>query len=147
MKPSWVMPMSEENKHWMESAETAQMRIAQAQALKTQAAESGLRFDAFLVPSQATWILELVERGDFIDPAEAIFVLMQEVQELQQHPDVKLALLKKQLDEGIAQLDRGESISGDEVMANLKERVKNYTQSSPAYWDKIEQPENPVKTS
>ena len=133
------MPMSKENKHWMESDETAQMRIAQAKALKTQAAESGLRFDAFLVPTQATWILELVERGDFIDPAEAIFVLMQEIQELQQHPDVKLALLKKRLDEGINQRDRGESISGNEVMANLKERVKKHTQSSPAYWDKIEQ--------
>ena len=45
--------MSEENKHWMESDETAQMRIAQAQALKTQAAESGLRFDAFLVPANS----------------------------------------------------------------------------------------------
>ena len=99
------------------------------------------------MPSQATWILELVERGDFIDPAEAIFVLMQEVQELQQHPDVKLALLKKRLDEGVAQLDRGESISGDEAMANLKERLESHTQSSPAYWEKIEQPENPAKAS
>jgi len=48
-------------------------------------------------------------------------------------------LLKKRLDEGINQRDRGESISGNEVMANLKERVKKHTQSSPAYWDKIEQ--------
>ena len=136
--------MGEENKHWMESDETAQARIAQAKALKAQAAEGGLRFEAFLVSSQATWILELVESGDFIDPAEAVFVLMQEAQELQKHPDVKLALLRKQLDEGIAQLDRGECVSGDEVMANLKERVKNHTQSSPAYWDKIEQPKEPM---
>lgn len=135
--------MGEENKHWMESDETAQTRIEQAQALKQTAAESGLRFEAFLVPSQATWILELVERGEFIDPAEAIFVLMQEAQELQQHPEVKQALLKKRLDESIAQADRGETVDGETFLQETLDRLKNHVPKAPAYWEKIEQPKEP----
>lgn len=65
--------MGEDNKHWMESDETAQTRIEQAQALKQSAAESGLRFEAFLVPSQATWILELVEAWGVYRPCRGNF--------------------------------------------------------------------------
>ncbi len=71
------MPMGEENKHWMESDGTAQARIAQVKALKAQAAEGGLRFEAFLVSSQAICILELVERDAFVqfwhDPQRAFY--------------------------------------------------------------------------
>jgi len=44
--------------------------IAQARALKDQARQGGLRFEVFLPPDLAGWILDLVERGVFVDPAK-----------------------------------------------------------------------------
>jgi hypothetical protein len=47
--------------------------IAQAKALREQASEGGLRFEVFLPPGLAEWILDLVALGVFVDPSEAVF--------------------------------------------------------------------------
>jgi len=38
-------------------------RIAQARALREQAGKGGLRFEAYLPPDLAEWLLDLIERG------------------------------------------------------------------------------------
>lgn len=136
-----------DNRHWVESDETAKARIEQAQSLREQAAAGGLRCEVFLIPSLATWMLEMVERGDFIDPSEAVFVFLQQAQELQKYPDIKRDLLRKQLDEAAASLDRGEGIDGETVFREMKERMKNHVPSPAAVWQKIEQPKEPQKTN
>ena len=56
--------------------EVKAMRIAQARALKEQAGKGGLRFEAYLPPGLAEWLLDLIERGVFADPSEAATVIV-----------------------------------------------------------------------
>ncbi len=74
--------MSQNDMHWAETDETAKQRIEQARALKATAAKDGLKFEAYLTPNIATWVLEMVERGDFIDPSEAVFVFMKQAMDI-----------------------------------------------------------------
>ena len=71
--------------------------VAQAQALTTQASEGGLRFEVFLPPGLAEWLLGMVASGTFLDPAEAAFVMFGEQKELSAHPDLRRALLGRSL--------------------------------------------------
>ncbi len=75
--------------------------VAQAKALRKQAAEGGLRFEAYLPPHLAEWLLERIEKGVFLDPSEAIFVLLGEQEELEPHIDLRRELLRRSLDGAI----------------------------------------------
>jgi hypothetical protein len=46
-----------------DSPEAKAARIAQAEALRQQAGKGGLRFEAYLPPDLAEWLLSLIERG------------------------------------------------------------------------------------
>src|SRR3546814_13247955 len=46
---------------------------AQAESLREQARAGGLRFEAYLPPALADWLLEPNERGLFAAPSEAVF--------------------------------------------------------------------------
>jgi hypothetical protein len=94
-------------------------RIAQARALKEQAAKGGLRFEAYLPPDLAGWLLDLIERGVFADPSEAIFVILGEHRELEPHADLRRELLSRSCRAAID--DPRPSLSGDEVEKQLRE--------------------------
>jgi antitoxin ParD1/3/4 len=79
------------------SKEERDAAIAQAKALHDLAKESGLRFEAYLPPSMADWLLSLVEEGTFLDPRHAVFVMLQDVRELRKHPDMRKELLRRTL--------------------------------------------------
>ena len=70
---------------------------AQARALREQARKGGLRFDAYLPPSLAEWLLELIERGIFADPSEAVFVILGEHRDLEPHADLRREALKRRV--------------------------------------------------
>ncbi len=124
------------NKHWVESEETAQMRIEQAQALRKKVAEgSGLSFETYLTPDQAEWILEKVEKGLFVDPCEAVFVIMQEAKELEPHKDLRDELLRRSLQE--AEDDPRPPIPGEEVFARLSEKMRQ-PRPETVIWQKID---------
>ena len=129
--------MSDKNLVWPEDEETAKARIEQVQKLKPVAAESGLRFEAYLPPDLAEWVLDQVERGDFVDPSEAIFVYMQQAQELSPHDDLKAELLKRKLEESM----KGPFISGEDVFERLRCELDEQTDSEPARWENIKQPD------
>jgi hypothetical protein len=40
--------------------------------------KGGLRFGTYLPPNLAGWLLDLIERGVFTDPSEAVFVILGE---------------------------------------------------------------------
>jgi len=106
----------------------------QARALRAQASEGGLRFHAYLPSSLADWLLELVERGVFSDPSEAVFVMMGEFQELWPHQDLRDELLRRSVQAAIDDPRRG--ISGEEVAARMK-LWSELPRPEPAQWRKL----------
>ena len=63
--------------------------VAQAKALREQASKGGLKFEVFLTSDLAEWVLNLVAKDVFTDPSDAVFLLMQEQQELAGHADLR----------------------------------------------------------
>ena len=69
----------------------------QAQALREQARAGGLRFEAYLPGSLADWLLEHLEKGHFVDPSEAVFVMMGLFRDMEPHQDLREELLRRKL--------------------------------------------------
>jgi antitoxin ParD1/3/4 len=70
-------------------------------SVRRQAAAGGLRFEAYLPPSLAEWMISLVEQEVFHSPSAAVFVAMQSFWELDDHPDVKQDLLTRIIQKSI----------------------------------------------
>lgn len=112
-------------------AELKQQCVAQAKALRKQAAEGGLRFEAYLPPQLAEWLLERIEKGVFLDPREAVFVLLGEHKALEPHKDLRRELLGRRLDAAIN--DPSPRIPINEVFDELKKRMSP-PRPEPATW-------------
>ena len=104
-------------------------------SVRRQAAEGGLRFEAYLPPGLAEWVISLVKQAVFHSPSEAAFVAMQSFQELEDHPDVKQELLARILQKGIDSMEEGGGMSAEEVMARLRKTMEG-PRAEPAVWDK-----------
>jgi len=105
------------------------------EAVRRQAREGGLRFEAYLPPGLAEWVIALVDQDVFHSPAEAVFVAMQSFQELDEHPDLKQELLKRVLQKGIDSAKKGEGIPAEKVMERLRQEMAR-PRPEPAVWDK-----------
>jgi Arc/MetJ-type ribon-helix-helix transcriptional regulator len=114
------------------SAEEKAKNIAQAKALRARAEKGGLRFNAYLPPGLADWLLGLIEKGTFIDPSEAVFVMLQQAQELEPHHDLRRELLARMLQ--AAEDDPRPSIPAEEVFKKLREL--HSSPMEPAVWEK-----------
>jgi hypothetical protein len=108
------------NETWP-TAQQKESCVAQAQALRKQAAEGGLRFEAYLPPQLAEWLLERIEKGVFLDPSEAAFVLFAEHEELEPHKDLRQELLRRRLQ--AASDDPRPRISAEQALAELREKI------------------------
>lgn len=117
---------------WPDPADKAHA-IEQAKRLRDQAAKGGLRFEAYLPPSLALWLLDLIEQGKFLDPSEAVFVILGEHKELAPHADLRRELLKRSIQ--AAADDPRPGISGNEMKTRLREKFKNPL-PEPARWEK-----------
>jgi antitoxin ParD1/3/4 len=113
------------------SAEEKAKNIAQAVALREQAQKGGLRFQAYLPPSLAEWLLGLIERGVFVDPSEAVFVILGEHKDLEPHADLRRELLKRILQ--AAMDDPRPSIPGEEAIERLR-KMAEAPRPEPAVW-------------
>jgi antitoxin ParD1/3/4 len=133
------MPESSTNKHWVETDGTARQRIEQARALKERAKQSGLKFEVYLPSGLAEWVLQMVEDGVFIDPCEAVFVLMQQAKELEPHADLKQEILRRSLSKAEKEYENGNFYTMEEVREHLDEIIRGET--PPVTWKKIEQPD------
>lgn len=107
----------------MHPSRSSKPDIEQAEALRDRAARDGLRFEAYLPPSIAEWVLDEIIAGHFVEPSELAFYAVKQSQELGRHPHVCDALLKAQLEGAIAQAEAGDVISGEEVFVRLREQV------------------------
>src|SRR3546814_19246166 len=54
-----------------------------------------LRFEAYLPPALADWLLEPIERVMFADPSEAVFAIVGNFRDLEPHRDLRDALLRR----------------------------------------------------
>src|ERR1700733_763377 len=123
---------SDAQKDWRTPADCAR-DIAQAKALREQACKGGLRFEVFLPPGLAEWLLDFVERGVFVDPSEAVFVILGEHKDLEPHDDLRTEILKRSLD--AARDDTRPPIALDEFKKKMAERMAE-PRPEPAVWRK-----------
>jgi antitoxin ParD1/3/4 len=79
----------------------------------------------------AEWLLGLIERGVFVDPSEAVFVILGEHKDLEPHADLRRELLKRTLQ--AAMDDPRPSISHEEMMERLRKLAKA-PRPEPAEW-------------
>ncbi|ARR57740.1 CopG family transcriptional regulator (plasmid) [Rhizorhabdus wittichii DC-6] len=107
---------------------------AQAKALREQARAGGLRFEAYLPPALADWMLERIEAGMFADPSEAVFAIVRTYSELEPHRDLRDELLGRMLDASAAELESARP--ADEVFAKLHRELAG-PRPEPARWQKI----------
>ncbi len=117
---------------WRTPADRAR-DIAQAKALRQQACKGGLRFEVFLPPGLAEWVLDFVERGVFVDPSEVVFVILGEHRDLEPHGDLRTEILKRSLDASIN--DPRPPIPLDEFKKKMAERMAEL-RPEPAAWRK-----------
>jgi Arc/MetJ-type ribon-helix-helix transcriptional regulator len=107
----------------------------QAHVLRDSAAEGGLRFQAYLPPELALWILDRIEQGVFTDPSEAVFVLLDEARELEPHQDLRQDLLKRRILS--AANDPCPGVAFDEFLGKL-EATQKIPRPEPTVWLPIE---------
>ncbi len=69
----------------------------QAHVLRDEARAGGLRFEAYLPGRLADWLLEHVEKGHFVDPSEAVFVMVGLFRDMEPHQDLRDELLRRKL--------------------------------------------------
>lgn len=93
---------------------------AQAQKLRDQASKGGLRFEVYLPSDLAAWMLDMIERGIFISPSEAAFVIFGEHEELEPHADLREELLRRRLQSALD--DTGPRLTTEEVMEQIEQR-------------------------
>lgn len=117
---------------WPDPADKAHA-IEQAKRLRSQVNEGGLRFEAYLPPSLALWLLDRIEQGQFLDPSEAVFVILGEHKELAPHADLRRELLKRSIE--AAADDPQPGISSEELKTLLHEKRKAPL-PEPATWEK-----------
>jgi len=118
-----------------EAAERAANK-AKALALRQQASLGGLRFDVYLPPGLAEWVLDLVARGVFDDPSEAVFIGMTDYRELTPHTDLRQELMQRMVQAAID--DPRPPIEGAEVFARLQ-KLLNEPLPEPAIWPRRNQ--------
>ena len=109
--------------------------IAQARALRDQAREGGLRFEAFLPPGLAEWVLDLVARGVFTSPSDAAFVMLGVQRDLEPHADLRREILKRSVQAAID--DPRPPISAEELRKTLRRRWEA-PRPKPAVWIKTD---------
>jgi antitoxin ParD1/3/4 len=105
----------------------------EAEALRAQACMGGLRFEAYLPPALADWMLERIARGMFADPAEAVFAIVGNFRDLERYGDLRNELLRRVLDASAAELESAGA--GDEALAELHEEIAR-PRPEPARWEK-----------
>lgn len=103
----------------------------QASALRDQARAGGLRFEAYLPPVLAEWLLDLIARGVFTDPSEAVFVMLGEQQEFEPHTDLRQELLRRTIEKALADPRPG---IPHEVVAAQMEALLASPRPRPALW-------------
>ena len=108
-----------------------------ARLLGKQASEGGLKFETYLPSGLAEWVLDMVEKGIFQDPAEAVFVYMSQAQDISEVPGLGQMIEGEIIQERIAEaeLPDAKTYTMDEAKAHFDKWSRE--QHPSAYWHKI----------
>ena len=108
-------------------------RMEQARLMRPQAMIGGLRFEVYLPPGLADWLLERIERGIFADPNQAVFSIVDEHRDLERHADLRDQLLARSVEAAIAEPRSTRSaVDEEQQLAELSR-----TSRAPAVWHKL----------
>lgn len=107
--------------------------LRQTSTLHEQAAKGGLRFEAYLPPRLALWLLKRIEEGVFVDPSEAVFVILGEYEELEPHADLRHELFRRRIQAALN--EPGSDIATEETFADLRKKLMR-CRPEPARWEK-----------
>ena len=99
--------------------------------MREQARKGGLRFEVFLPSGLAEWVLDLVERGVFTDPGEAVFVILGEHKDLEPHADLREEILRRTLQARMDDPHPGFTL--DEVKEHF-DKLMSEPRAEPAVW-------------
>ena len=89
-------------------------------------------------PQLADWLLERIEKGAFLDPSEAVFVLLGEYEELEPHTDLREELLRRRLNAAIN--DPRPRIPAEQLFEELRQEL-SAPRPEPAAWANVEVPD------
>jgi len=116
------------------SIEGLTLNRAYAKTLREQARLGGVRFESYLPSGLADWLLAKIERGVFVDPSEAVFVMLGEQQDLERFADLREELERRCLQDSLN--DPRPRIPHEEVKARLK-RLVDTPRPEAAAWMKV----------
>lgn len=107
----------------------------QAKALHEQARAHGMRFEAYLPPALAHWLLAHIERGRFADPSDGAYLAFASLRNLESHKDLHFEAMRRGLNGSAA--DQEADAADHEIFAGLDSR---FAESCPeaALWKPIE---------
>ena len=77
-----------------------------------------------LTPELEELIAQKVQSGRYTSASEVIREALRLLEEQDQIRQKRLEAIRREIDEGLAQLDRGESIPGDQVRSLLRRNKK-----------------------
>lgn len=112
---------------------------AQAEAIKPQASAHGLNFEGHLAPDIDAWVLTCIEQGHFHSPSEAVSVAMRVFMELQDYPDLREELLRREIRKSMD--DPRPPIPGKEALLRIMDKIKASRGHTPPSWVKVPFPE------
>lgn len=72
-----------------------------------------------LTPELERYINEKVEAGSYRSASEVVRESVRLMQRVEEDRAARLAALRRDIDEAVAQMDRGEGIDGEEVFAEI----------------------------
>ncbi len=126
------MTSDDEPRDWRTPEQKA-ADIAQAKEMREKARKGGLRFEAYVPPDLAEWLLHFVEQGVFTDPSEAVFVILGEHKDLEPHEDLREEILKRSPEASLN--DPRPSISSEELEEKMRHKLSQPL-PEPAVWRK-----------
>ena len=75
-----------------EPHDAAKRRPGAAHSVGLKTGAGGLRFEAYLPAELALWLLDWIETGVFMDPSDALLVVLDEQKDLATYPDLYAVL-------------------------------------------------------
>lgn len=107
----------------------------QAARLKPAAEKAGLKFEAYLTPGDAEWVLARVENSVFLSPSELVSIAVHQFIEMHDYPDLRRELLHRTLQKAMD--DPSPGIPMEEAFAEIRADIEEFKKYEPARWEKV----------
>ena len=101
----------------------------QEERIRANIRARGMIFEVFLPEQLADWLREKLAAGVITDASEAAFLALQDMQELDRHPEVRKELLKAMIKASAD--DPRPGISTEEMRERHRAKLREYANSEP----------------